>query len=57
MLVSRPLMRETDSDLELRTATMDDAEIVADLEAARNPEDPRYRLVDPVVELHRELNS
>ncbi len=34
-------MRETDSDLELRTATMDDAEIVADLEAARNPEDPR----------------
>jgi hypothetical protein len=50
-------MRETDSDLELRTATMDDAEIVANLEAARNPEDPRYRLVDPVVELHRELNS
>jgi hypothetical protein len=34
-------MRETDFDLELRTAMLDDAGIVADLEAARNPEDPR----------------
>ena len=88
VLVSRPLMRETDFDLELRTATLDDAGIVADLEAARNPEDPRdptmlrlwwaarapdeshpelvaendgaamaYRLVDPLIELHRGLNS
>ncbi|MEA2655798.1 MAG: hypothetical protein QOI23_1163 [Chloroflexota bacterium] len=38
-------MGETDSDLALRTATIDDAEIVADLEAAREPDDPR----DPVV--------
>ena len=36
---------QPDIDLELRTATLDDAEIVADLEAARDPEDPR----DPVV--------
>lgn len=57
VLVSRPLMRETDSDLELRTATMGDAEIMADPQAARNPEVPRYRPVDPVIELHRELNS
>jgi RimJ/RimL family protein N-acetyltransferase len=28
-------------DLDLRPATLDDAEIVADLEAARDPEDPR----------------
>jgi GNAT superfamily N-acetyltransferase len=34
-------MREPDFDLELRNATMDDAEIVADLEAIRDPEDPR----------------
>jgi RimJ/RimL family protein N-acetyltransferase len=38
-------MSETDRDLALRTATIDDAAIVADLEAAREPEDPR----DPVV--------
>jgi GNAT superfamily N-acetyltransferase len=36
---------QPDVDLELRTATLDDVEIVADLEAARDPEDPR----DPVV--------
>ena len=28
-------------ELDLRPATLDDAEIVADLEAARDPEDPR----------------
>jgi GNAT superfamily N-acetyltransferase len=38
-------MREPDSDLELRTATMDDAEMVADLEATRDPDDPS----DPVM--------
>lgn len=32
-------------DVELRTVTMDDAEIVADLEAIRDPEDPR----DPIM--------
>jgi GNAT superfamily N-acetyltransferase len=40
VLGSRPLMREPDFDLELRTSTMDDADIVAGLETARNPEDP-----------------
>jgi GNAT superfamily N-acetyltransferase len=35
------MMREPDLDFELRTATMDDAGIVADLETARDPEDPR----------------
>jgi GNAT superfamily N-acetyltransferase len=30
-----------DIDLKLRTATLDDARMVADLEAARNPQDPR----------------
>ena len=34
-------MRELDLDLEMRPATMDDAEIVAGLETAREPEDPR----------------
>jgi GNAT superfamily N-acetyltransferase len=38
---SRPPMHDTSSRLQLRTATMDDARIVADLEAARNPQDPR----------------
>jgi GNAT superfamily N-acetyltransferase len=33
-------MSEPDFDLELRSATMDDAEIVAGLEDARNPDDP-----------------
>ena len=37
-----------DFDLELRAGTLDDAEIVADLEAARNPEDPR----DPMMLRH-----
>jgi GNAT superfamily N-acetyltransferase len=37
-----------DLDLELRTATLDDAEIVAALEAARNPQDPR----DPIMLRH-----
>ena len=34
-------MRELDLGLEMQPATMDDAEIVADLETAREPEDPR----------------
>jgi GNAT superfamily N-acetyltransferase len=34
-------MPDASSNLQLRTATMDDAKIVADLEAARNPQDPR----------------
>jgi GNAT superfamily N-acetyltransferase len=34
-------MREIDEELDLRTATMDDAEIVADIESARDPDDPR----------------
>jgi GNAT superfamily N-acetyltransferase len=34
-------MRDLDLGLEMRPATMDDAEIVADLETAREPEDPR----------------
>jgi RimJ/RimL family protein N-acetyltransferase len=38
-------MRELDLDLEMRPATIDDAEIVADLEAALDPLDPR----DPVM--------
>ena len=38
-------MSQPDVDLELRPATLDDVEIVADLETARDPEDPR----DPVV--------
>jgi len=41
-------MNGDDAGLELRTATLDDAEIVADLEAARNPADPR----DPVMLRH-----
>lgn len=41
-------MGEAGTDLELRPATLDDAEIVANLEAARNPEDPR----DPVMLRH-----
>jgi GNAT superfamily N-acetyltransferase len=43
-----PVMREAGADLELRPATLDDAEIVANLEAARNPEDPR----DPIMLRH-----
>jgi GNAT superfamily N-acetyltransferase len=35
------VIREARADLELRPATLDDAEIVANLEAARNPQDPR----------------
>src|SRR6202162_956859 len=38
---SRPQMPDASSHLQLRTATLDDAKIVADLEAARNPQDPR----------------
>jgi GNAT superfamily N-acetyltransferase len=38
-------MSEPDFDLELRTATMDDAEMVADLEAIRDPDDLR----DPIM--------
>jgi GNAT superfamily N-acetyltransferase len=38
-------MGETDLDLELRTATLDDARIVAELETTRDPADPR----DPVM--------
>lgn len=34
-------MTDPDPDLEMRTASMDDAEIVADLEGARDPDDPR----------------
>jgi GNAT superfamily N-acetyltransferase len=41
-------MSGDDAGLELRAATLDDAEIVADLEAARNPADPR----DPVMLRH-----
>src|SRR4029077_14340469 len=41
-------MSEAGADLELRPATLDDAEIVANLEAARNPEDPR----DPIMLRH-----
>jgi hypothetical protein len=44
VLIARPLMSET-VDVELRTVTMDDAEIVADLEATRDPQDPR----DPIL--------
>lgn len=36
------------ADIDLRAATLDDAEIVADMEAARNPEDPR----DPIMLRH-----
>jgi RimJ/RimL family protein N-acetyltransferase len=38
-------MSEPDFDLELRTATMADAEMVADLESIRDPDDPR----DPIM--------
>jgi GNAT superfamily N-acetyltransferase len=38
-------MSKPDFDLELRTATMDDAEMVADLESIRDPDDPR----DPIM--------
>jgi GNAT superfamily N-acetyltransferase len=41
-------MGEAGADLELRPGTLDDAEIVANLEAARNPEDPR----DPIMLRH-----
>jgi GNAT superfamily N-acetyltransferase len=41
-------MSKQGADLVLRAATLDDAEIVADMEAARNPEDPR----DPVMLRH-----
>jgi GNAT superfamily N-acetyltransferase len=41
-------MGEAGADLELRTATLDDAEIVAGLESARNPQDPR----DPIMLRH-----
>ena len=34
-------MGDPDPDLDLRAASMDDAEIVAELEGARNPDDPR----------------
>jgi len=34
-------MREIDLELDLRTATLDDAEMVADLESTRDPDDPR----------------
>src|ERR1700694_5606218 len=34
-------MSETDFDLDLRAATMVDAELVADLESTRDPDDPR----------------
>jgi GNAT superfamily N-acetyltransferase len=42
------MMGEAGADLELRPATLDDAEIVANLEAVRNPEDPR----DPIMLRH-----
>jgi GNAT superfamily N-acetyltransferase len=38
-------MKEADIDFEMRTATLDDAGIVADLEATHDPEDPR----DPIM--------
>src|SRR5713226_7327598 len=39
-------MTTSQIDLELRPVTLADAELVADLETARNPEDPR----DPVMQ-------
>jgi GNAT superfamily N-acetyltransferase len=41
ILDALPYMREIDQELDLRNATMDDAEIVAELESARDPDDPR----------------
>ena len=53
ILDALPYMREIDQELDLRTATMDDAEIVAELESARDPDETH----DPLIELHRELKT
>ncbi|HVD47254.1 MAG TPA: hypothetical protein VNG70_08240 [Candidatus Limnocylindria bacterium] len=71
ILDALPYMREIDQELDLRTATMDVAEIVAELESARDPDDPRDPTMlrfwwatrspdethDPLIELHRELKT
>ena len=59
ILDALPYMREIDQELDLRTATMDDAEIVRDPTmlrfwwATRSPDETH----DTLIELHRELKT